>query len=343
MTKAIEKELNIQQHYLGSEIIHTIYFGGGTPSLLTSAQLKSLTTQIFKLYTVSGQAEITLEANPDDLPEKYLKVLKKQGVNRLSIGIQSFNQEILTMLNRAHNARQAETCISDARRMNFNVSIDLIYGIPGRSDAQWKQDLEKALFYMPEHISAYSLTIEPKTVFGRRLAKNNFPIPDEELGARQFEVMLEMLEKEGYEQYEISNFCKPGHRSRHNSAYWKQEKYLGVGPSAHSYNGESRQFNIANNARYLKAIHQGQVPFEIEVLKRADKINEYLLTTLRTSWGADLVKLQSDYQFDLLRKHKKYIQTLIQHKKALVTDGHLVLTNNGKLLADKISSDLFIE
>nr|WP_185154329.1 radical SAM family heme chaperone HemW [Fulvivirga sp. M361] len=343
MTKAIEKELNIQQHYLGSEIINTIYFGGGTPSLLTSTQLKGLTTQIFKLHTVSEQAEITLEANPDDLPEKNLQVFKKQGINRLSIGIQSFDQEILTMLNRAHNAQQAETCISAARQMNFNVSIDLIYGIPGRSDAQWKKDLEKALFHMPEHISAYSLTIEPKTVFGRRLAKNNFPTPDEDLGARQFELMLEMLEKEGYEQYEISNFCKPGHRSRHNSAYWKQEKYLGVGPSAHSYNGESRQFNIASNGRYLKAINQGQVPFEIEVLERADKINEYLLTTLRTSWGADLVKLQSDYQFDLLKKHKKYIQMLIQHKKALVTDGHLVLTNNGKLLADKISSDLFIE
>lgn len=343
MVAAIGKELLLQQNYLDGEIVNTIYFGGGTPSLLSEQQLSHLMNKIHQLFMISSLPEVTLEANPDDLNEDNIQRLRSCGINRLSIGVQSFDQEILTMLNRAHNSSQAEECLLNAKDAGFNMSLDLIYGIPGRSNDLWRRDLKKAIDHTPEHISAYSLTIEPKTVFGRKAAKNEFPKVDEELAATQFEIMVETLTGQGYEQYEVSNFCKPGYRSQHNSAYWRQEKYLGVGPSAHSYDGTSRQFNVSSNGRYLKAIENGTVPFEREILRRNDKINEYLLTTLRTSWGADLEKLRSDYQFDLLEEHKQYIQALLEHEKAMITGSHLILTNNGKLLADKISSDLFID
>ena len=344
MVEAIVKELELQRCYLDNERIGTIYFGGGTPSLLSKGELGSILDGVYQGHDVSHDAEITLEANPDDLSYEKLEELAESPVNRLSIGVQTFDEDVLKLLNRAHTQVQAQESLTWARQFGFNnISLDLVYGIPGRSDAQWVKDLEEAIRYQPEHISTYSLTIEPNTVFGRRQAKHQFPALDEEQAARQFEIMLEMLKKAGYEQYEISNFCLPGHYSRHNSSYWKQHKYLGVGPSAHSYNGISRQFNISNNGRYLKSIGLDAVPYEKEILSKKDHVNEYLLTTLRTKWGADLNKLKSEYRVDLLEDKGLYIRDLVHSQLAKITNTRLELTNRGKLLADKISSDLFID
>ncbi len=344
MVDAILRELEIQKDYLGNEVIKTIYFGGGTPSLLSRHELETIQDQIFKFHQVSDVAEITLEANPDDLPYRKLEELRNSGVNRLSIGIQTFDSNTLKMLNRAHSAAEARECLSLAREVGFkNISIDLIYGIPGRNDNLWIEDLQEAMHYRPEHISTYSLTVEPNTVFGRRLRKNEFPEPDEEHSAGQFEIMTEQLKEAGYDHYEISNFCLPGHHSRHNSSYWQQQNYLGTGPGAHSYDGATRQFNISNNGKYMKALSKGVVPFEREVLNQKDKVNEYLLTTLRTQWGADLNRLREEFNIDLLADKGDYIHGLVNSNLVMITNQCLVLTNNGKLLADKISSDLFID
>ena len=344
MVAAIIKELSLQRDYLHNEEVNTLYFGGGTPSLLDNEDLAAILHQVYDLYNVTPGAEVTLEANPDDLSYSKLKELKESPVNRLSIGVQTFDEEVLKLLNRAHTRLQGEECLALARQLGFeNISLDLIYGIPGRGEAQWVEDLERALHHRPGHISTYSLTIEPKTVFGRRQARGKFPAIDEEQAAHQFELMLDILGKAGYEQYEISNFCLPGYYSRHNSSYWKQQEYLGIGPSAHSYDGKSRQFNISNNGKYMKSIAAGVVPYEREVLEKKDKVNEYLLTTLRTKWGTDLARLKDEFNVNLLKDRAPYIRDLLDSKLAKITNQHLGLTNKGKLLADKISSDLFID
>lgn len=344
LTKALCKELEMQKNYLGGQDLETIYFGGGTPSLLSELELRKIFDFIRQNFTITAAAEITLEANPDDLDADKLKVLKAVGVNRLSIGIQSFDDQILKFLNRAHSATEAISCISRAREAGFdNISLDLIYAIPDQPDALWIKNIEQAMKLSPEHISAYSLTIEDRTVFGNWLKKGKLKGEPEEVTAQQMEILMDTLGNAGYEQYEISNFSKSNLYSRHNSSYWKQKKYLGIGPSAHSYDGMTRQFNIKNNALYVRAIEGGEIPFEKEVLTRANQINEYLLTTLRTVWGCDLQYLVEQWKFDLVSVKEKelsqaYSLGLLEKKENL-----LVLTRKGKLLADKIASDLFAD
>jgi len=344
MVAAICKELEIQKNYLGGEPLETVYFGGGTPSLLQKADHAKIFDSIHKNFVVLDGAEITLEANPDDLNRENLKMLKELGVNRLSIGIQSFDDRVLRFLNRAHSAAEGSGCVRLAREVGFhNISIDLIYAIPGQDEIVWGKNIEQAISIFPEHISAYALTIEEKTVFGNWLKSGRLNAAPDEVAASQMEVLITLLGAAGYEHYEISNFSKPDLHARHNSNYWKQRRYLGVGPSAHSYNTESRQYNIKNNSFYVKAIAQGHVPFEKEVLSRADHINEYLLTTLRTSWGCDLGYLAKRFDFDLLKEKGKEFRQF-QELLLLERNGDVILlTQKGKLLADKIAADFFVD
>lgn len=342
MVDALCKELEMQRNYIQGEKINTLYFGGGTPSLLSQVQLEKIFETVRAFYQLTDRVEVTLEANPDDLNLDNLHIFKKTGINRLSIGVQSFHERVLRFLNRAHDQYQALQCFTDARTAGFeNISIDLIYAIPADHHQNWHDDLHRALQLRPEHISSYCLTIEPKTAFGHWLRKGQIPPIDEEFAATQFEIMTERLTASGYEQYEVSNFCLPGWHSQHNSGYWKQETYLGIGPSAHSYDGENRQFNISHNAKYMAAIQQGIVPYKMDILNANDKINEYLLTTLRTEWGAHLPTLKGQMNYDLLEEHKNYVETLLKKKYADIHGEYLKLTRSGMLLADKIASDLF--
>jgi oxygen-independent coproporphyrinogen-3 oxidase len=341
MVNALGLEMQLQKDYLAQEPIDTIYFGGGTPSILSSQHLQNLFDSIRNNFFFET-AEITLEANPDDLTEENLVTLKEVGVNRLSIGIQTFDDSILKYLNRAHTAADSFHCMDLARKVGFeNISIDLMYAIPGQNDDLWKENIERAVTISPEHISAYALTIEEKTVFGNWQKKGKFSPAGEETAATQMEILMDMLSRSGYQQYEISNFSKPDFHSRHNSSYWKQKKYLGIGPSAHSYNGDSRQYNISNNAAYIQSIRQERLPFQLEILTEANKINEYLFTTLRTMWGCNLDYLKTHFTYDLLTENRRQIDMLLTHGLVQLDDSILSLTQKGKLLADKIASDLF--
>lgn len=343
MVQAIIHELDLQKHYLGEDIVHTIYFGGGTPSLLTEEEIKRLLDAVHRNFGISTYPEITLEANPDDLNIAKLKSMRNTGINRLSIGIQSFHEPHLQYLNRAHNAQEAIDCVKSAQDTGFNnISIDLIYAIPAPDHAIWAHDLQTALSLHPQHISSYCLTIEEKTVFGNWLRKQKIQEADEEFAAEQFEMLTSSLTAQGYEQYEVSNFCLPEFYSRHNSNYWKKEKYLGVGPSAHSYDGVSRQFNVAHNIKYLRALAEDRLDFEKEVLQPADQINEYILTGLRTRWGCDLQRIKAEFNYDLYQQNSLYIEDLITRELAAIHQHHLLLTSKGKLLADRIASDLFV-
>jgi oxygen-independent coproporphyrinogen III oxidase len=343
MVSAIITELSLRRAYVEGEPVETIYFGGGTPSLLTDNEVGSIISTIAAMYKVSADAEVTLEANPDDLSHDKLAALKKAGINRLSIGIQSFNDHILQFLNRSHDANAARRSVEQSRAAGFkNISIDLIYAIPQQSNALWEQNLDEAISLNPDHISSYSLTIEPKTFFGNRLAHGKFTPYDDDASGTQLETLIDKLTNAGYEHYEISNFAKPGYYSKHNSSYWRQKNYLGVGPSAHSFNGVSRQANIRNNHQYLKSISEGVVPFEMEILSRKDQINDYLLTTLRTSWGCDLTYLRDHLSYDLLSENRNYIEKLLQNHYGEVADNILRLTQRGKFIADRICGDLFL-
>jgi oxygen-independent coproporphyrinogen-3 oxidase len=342
LVKAIAEELRLREEYVKGEAVKTIYFGGGTPSLLNKEELSDLLNVIHRHFIVDADPEITLEANPDDLTPDMLSVLREQGINRLSIGIQSFDDSVLRFLNRAHDSAAALKCVDDSRRAGFtNISIDLMYALPGQSRESWRENILQAVRVAPEHISAYSLTVEEKTVFGNWQRLGKLQEPDEESSAVQFEELMNLLGEAGYEQYEVSNFCLPGYYSRHNSAYWKQELYLGAGPSAHSYDRVSRQWNISNNARYSKFISEGKVPAEREILTAENKINEYIFTTLRTSWGCDLEKMKREHNRDLVQELGSYLTALQQKKLITIENNILKLTRSGKLLSDKIASDLF--
>ncbi len=333
----------MQKDYLEGEAIQTIYLGGGTPSLLDAQELQLILKEIRSAHSLIENPEVTLEANPDDLNLSKLKELSDLGINRLSIGIQTFHPALLTLLNRSHDSATAIASVRQAREVGFkNISIDLIYAIPNESDIQWEEDIRQAIALQPDHISCYALTIEEKTVFGRWSKAGKLKATDDETAARHLEVLMDELEREGFEHYEISNFARPGFHSQHNSNYWKQEKYLGIGPSAHSYNGNSRQFNVSNNNMYMKALNHDSIPFEKEVLSLENKINEYILTTLRTQWGTDLKKIKQDYGYDLLYKNTDYLSKVFERELAVMEADVLRLTRKGKLLADKISSDLFV-
>ncbi|MCX8491492.1 MAG: radical SAM family heme chaperone HemW, partial [Cyclobacteriaceae bacterium] len=341
MCEAIATEIKLQANYLDGELIETIYWGGGTPSLLSANELTIIFNAIHKHFNVHKKAEITLEANPDDLTKQKLQELHLASINRLSIGIQSFDDATLRFFNRAHTRDEALLCVADAREVGFgNLSLDLIYSIPGRASTIWENDLFELSKLQPEHVSAYSLTIEDKTVFGKweRTGKIN-PV-NEAKSISDFESLIQHLVANGYEHYEISNFSKPGFVSRHNSNYWKQQKYLGVGPSAHSYNGVSRQFTVSNNHEYMKALDELRMPFEREVLTRENKINEYIFTSLRTMWGCDLMYLKSNHNYSL--ENFPALGKTIELQLAVLKENVLSLTPKGKLLADQIATDLFV-
>jgi oxygen-independent coproporphyrinogen III oxidase len=343
LVQAMLLELGLRKNYLPEKKIDTIYFGGGTPSLLTSIELISIFERAHELFDVDAHAEITLEANPDDLSLENLLSFKQASINRLSIGIQSFNDKILSFLNRAHNADMSIASVKNAQQLGFqNISIDLIYAIPGQSKEDWMENIRIALSLKPQHISCYSLTIEKRTAFGNWLKNGKLTAVEEEEEAVQLELLVKMLTSAGYIQYEVSNFCLPGFESKHNSSYWQQKYYLGVGPSAHSFDGDSRQWNIKNNHLYIKSISEGIVPQNKEVLSREDNINEYLLTRLRTQWGCNMDLLKNKFGADLMNRKPDYIQMLVKSGLASIENGHLKLSSNGLLLADKISSDLFI-
>lgn len=343
MVMAIAREIGIQKDYLGHEPVNTIYFGGGTPSVLSPDEIHRLLQTINELHPVAPDAEITLEANPDDLYGDYLQAIRQAGVNRLSIGIQTFHDDLLRYMNRAHDRTTALKTFEAAHHAGFaNISLDLIYSIPGQDDSRWEEDIEQALLLEPQHISCYSLTIEPQTVFGKWATAGKLKAIPDDLAANQLEILMDRLQLAGYEHYEISNFALPGFYSRHNSSYWRQENYLGVGPSAHSFNQVSRQFNVRNNHHYLKGITQGTIPAEKEVLTIENKINEFILTTLRTQWGTDLKTLKYKYGYDLAEQNSAYLQELMQQKLIVAENEVITLTRSGKLLADKIASDLFI-
>ncbi|MBT1685391.1 radical SAM family heme chaperone HemW [Dawidia soli] len=342
MVGAFVRELELQKSYLCGEPIETVYFGGGTPSLLSVTEIETLLRAVARNFTLAPSGEITLEANPDDLHAEKLAGLRAAGVNRLSIGIQSFDDQVLHFLPRAPRGAAARQCLEEARAAGFtNISLDLIYAIPGQPVDTWRENILHALSFAPEHISSYSLTIEEKTAFGKWAATGKLQAVDDDLAASQLEMLVEMLDTAGYEQYEVSNFARPGYYSRHNSSYWQQKKYLGIGPSAHSYDGKSRQYNVANNHAYLRSLQEDTIPCTREELTAADIVNDYLLTTLRTSWGADLQKLRQEFHYDVQALHGPYLDTLCAKQLAIVSDDSLCLTKRGKMLADKIAADLF--
>ena len=343
MINAISQEIRLQKNYLQDRSLTNVYFGGGTPSLLSEPHLEQLFNCINEVFSPMPDCEITLEANPDDITLETSKLLLKWGINRLSIGVQSFDNQTLKFLNRAHDGTMAQLALEKCRDAGFkNISIDLIYAIPNQDHALLEENIHKALAFAPEHFSAYSLTIEPKTVFGNWANKKKIIPVSEEFNATQFEIVSTRLIDAGYEHYEISNFSRPGFFSRHNSSYWTQAAYLGIGPSAHSYNTHTRQFNINNNALYIKSIKLGQVPFEVEVLTKENKINEYVFTTLRTSMGCNLAKVKEDFDFDVLATHSKYIENLVTNNLVVIDNHVLKLTFKGKLLADQIALDLMV-
>ncbi|MCG3165696.1 MAG: Oxygen-independent coproporphyrinogen-III oxidase-like protein YqeR [Bacteroidia bacterium] len=337
-------EIELQINYLGKDtIIQTIYFGGGTPSILSAAELDKIFKTLYKNFNISNNAEITLEANPDDLSSEKLQQLKQSPVNRLSIGIQSFFEDDLKLMNRAHSAVQAEKCIIKSQDAGFeNITIDLIYGTPGLTNTNWKKNLAKVFSYGIPHLSSYSLTVEEKTPLESHIKKGKIKPVDEHQSAEQFLILMEETTKHGFEQYEISNFGKPGFHSQHNSNYWKGIKYLGLGPSAHSFDGNSRQWNVANNFRYIQSISENTIPAEKEILTTEQKFNEYMMIGLRTSTGISLEKVQTAFGEDYLNKLLAEAKNYMDCSKITLKSNHLVLTNSGKLIADRISSDFFV-
>lgn len=344
VVEAVVRELALRHAYLGPHaVLNTIYFGGGTPSLLSTAELDALFAAIHKHFAVAPDAEITLEANPDDLTPPKLRELAASPINRLSIGLQSFHEPHLRLMNRAHSAQESTVAVQQAQAAGFeNISVDLIYGVPAPDHLIWEQDMAAAFALEVPHLSCYALTIEPGTVFGRQAKKGRFLPPPDEFVAQQFEMLLEQMQRHGYQQYEISNFCQPGRESRHNSAYWQGVPYLGLGPSAHSFDGHNRQYTVANNHQYVQAVlEQGHVPATIEHLTTLDRANEYLMTSLRTAQGCNLTYLRDTFGVDLHQQHSVYLRELHRTGLAELTPSILRLTNRGKLLADHITLELF--
>ena len=343
MIDAILKEIELQQNYLDNLPLKSIYFGGGTPSVLETSEINQLLQKIEQFYDISPDAEITLEANPDDLTDAKLQQLSNTPINRLSIGVQSFFDKDLKYMNRAHNATEANQCIKSAKKYGFNnLTIDLIYGTPTMSNEQWEQNLETIFELDIPHISCYCLTVEPKTALEHFVKTGKSEPVDEIQAAKQFEILVTQMTKRGYDHYEISNFAKPNYYAVHNSNYWTGKKYLGVGPSAHSFNGHSRQWNIAHNQQYINSLKENKLNFELEQLSNIDKFNEYLMTGLRTSWGVDLERIENFGKTEknhFLEKIKPFInnQTMIQN------GNQFTLTPKGRFLSDGIISELFLD
>lgn len=344
LVKSIVSELDLRREYLQDKSIETIYFGGGTPSLLSEKEAFLILEKIYKLYNVSNDAEITVECNPDDLSDEKLKELKRLEVNRLSIGLQSFNEEELVWMNRAHTAKESESSVKRAQDRGFdNITIDLIYGSKFSNLSSWKKTLAKAVSLEVKHISSYNLTIEEKTKLGHDFKAKKEAAIDDEASSDMFLEMIDHLEKNGFIHYEISNFGKEGFFSIHNSNYWKGKHYIGLGPSAHSFDGVSRQWNVANNNLYIKRIADNTPDyFEKETLTETERFNEYILTSLRTIWGVDLSFLKASFNGDFIKLFLKQVESYISNGTIVVNKDTYTLTEKGKLLADKIASELFV-
>ena len=342
LVDALVKEIALTKDYLHGEQIETIYFGGGTPSLLQIEEMKRILDGLAQQYDLSALQEFTIETNPDDLTSSKiaeLSTLKAMGLNRFSIGIQSFHDEDLQYMNRAHNSSEAQTAVKKVQDAGFDkITIDLIYGTPTMSDERWLQNLETAFALDVPHISSYALTVEPKTALDKKIKLGESKTVSDEQGARQFNILMNEMRKHGYEQYEISNFAKPGRYAVHNTNYWRGKHYLGLGPSAHSFNTHARRWNVANNINYINSIAKGILPYEEEVLTPAQQVNERIMTALRTQWGLEVTSFGLQVA-GLIQDGLQYID------KAHYTysNGVLVLTQEGKLFADSIAAELFIE
>lgn len=341
MLDSIKRELFLRKDELEGEIIETIYFGGGTPSILEVDEINAMIQSVYDLFEVIDAPEITLEANPDDLDSATLHKLAESRVNRLSIGIQSFEEADLKMMNRAHNSTEAIQCLEIATTLFDNISIDLIYGIPNMSNERWLSNVQRILDLGIPHISCYALTVEERTALNKLIKKGVIPSPEEEVAHQHFMLLIETLRANGYIHYELSNFAKPGFYSKNNSAYWLGKKYLGIGPSAHSFDGVHRSWNIANNSLYIKDIAEDKLPLEIEELSLTDRYNEYIMTGLRTIWGVDLNRVKREFgevYFDyLVRLSSSFIEKELMKKESDI----LTITDKGKFLSDGIASDLF--
>ncbi len=351
LVSCLIKELKLRKKELEKEQIETIYFGGGTPSLLTVNQLQSILEAVYLNYNVIEYPEITLEANPDDLSEEKIDQLAKSPINRLSIGIQSFFEDDLKSMNRAHFAKEAKECLAVATRHFDNITIDLIYGIPNMSNKRWKENLQIAFDFGVNHISSYALTVEPKTALDSFIKKGEYPPLEEQLAAKHFDILVDETEKNGFIHYEISNFGKPNYFSKHNTSYWLGIKYIGIGPSAHSFSKTHRSWNVANNTKYIKSIQQNKLPNEVEELSINNRFNEFVMTGLRTVWGVSLGKIETDFGVEfkeqLLASSEKFINKkllVIERvpKESFSTDRVLKTTQKGKFLVDGLASELFI-
>lgn len=340
LVDAICKELLLRKNEL-TGIVETIYFGGGTPSLLTSEELKQIFETIFSNYNISENPEITLEANPDDLTTTRINELAESPINRLSIGVQSFFEEDLKLMNRAHNSTEALESIKEAKKHFENISIDLIYGVPGMSDARWMENLNIALRLNVPHISCYALTVEPKTALETFIEKGVVAPIDEDAAEKHYETLLKVTEQSGYENYEFSNFGKPGFRSRNNTAYWEEIPFIGIGPGAHSYDGGGRSWNVENNIKYIKSIQQGELPSGGEVLTTKDKYNEYVMTGLRTSKGVSLKKIEQEYGEEFLNYLMDQARIHLKEGFLLIEDNTLKVTPKSRFIRDGIASELF--
>lgn len=341
MVDAICRELFLRKDYLEGEHIETVYFGGGTPSVLSGGELLRIFEALGREFSVDSDAEITLEANPDDLTDESLDALRALGVNRLSIGVQSFDDRVLQSLNRAHNGTAARESVLRAKAKGFgNISIDLIYAIPGQDNARWEENIHEALRLEPQHISSYTLTVEEKTMLGKWTRQGKFHPASDDEAADQHDRLVDLLSDAGFEHYEVSNFARAGYRSRHNTSYWLGSKYLGIGPGAHSFNTQTRQHNIRDNRKYIDSLSRDEIPATSELLSVQDKFNEYLLISLRTNWGVDMRRIRREFGVSLAGSKGSYVEKLVKESLATVTGDSLVLTRKGLLLADEIALNL---
>lgn len=342
VVNAILSEMEMRKGLLGNDSVKSIYFGGGTPSVLTLDEIESILRRIRFCFEIERDAEITLECNPDDLDIAYLQGLKDLGVNRLSVGVQSFNDEHLQWMNRSHNNAQSMQCIESAAHVGFqDITIDLIYGIPQLAQEEWIRTVEKALQLPINHLSAYSLTLEESTPYHKLVSQKKYQKPNNEEAARHYHYLNEAIIEKGWQQYEVSNYCKNENYAKHNTSYWRQKKYLGLGPSAHSYDIENRYWNVRSNQKYIDKIIANKTACESEKLSRKDKFNEEILTGLRTKWGINLAEIYNQYGIDITRQYKRELidweaQNWLQYKTP-----NLTLTSEGMLYADFIASEIF--
>ncbi|TDD76400.1 radical SAM family heme chaperone HemW [Flavobacterium caseinilyticum] len=346
MVLAIAKEIQMRKSEFENDPefsgVETIYFGGGTPSVLSSEEINFLIAAVYNNYSVIENPEITLEANPDDLSSERIIELSKSKINRLSIGIQSFFEDDLQMMNRAHNSAEAKKCLEETTKYFGNISLDLIYGVPGMSNEKWKQNIETALSFGIPHISSYALTVEPKTALNKLIQTGKIAAPKDEVAQEHFAILVEKLEGHDFIHYELSNFGKENYFSKNNSAYWLGKKYMGIGPSAHSYDGISRSWNVSNNSLYIKSIQEDKLPNEIEILSTADRYNEYVMTGLRTIWGVSLDRIKTEFGSEYLDYLSKQVQKFLDDDLVFIENNILKPTPKGKFLTDGIASDLFI-